>query len=251
MSDNESNQEIAANAWFDDFKNKIEFLSRLKKCKSNGRSLKEEAYILCVVYLDQLSNRYQNVVGVGGRWRFYNLLMHYSGNPLFKKVYFRQLLLELKKESKNKELEKTRREEIRKILNKLIKFFKSKGCKLDENSLHCKKMVPIYISLSDKKKINKMLEENQTLNRSELELLNKKIDKGIGSIASFCYHNIRCPAIHESGPTDWSIGGGKEIGFDDLHKALNKVYQHIRKHYKKTGEFFGDKEHLFSRSIAG
>lgn len=56
-----NNKNFCVQAWFEDLKKKIDVLEKLKEVKFDGRALKDEAYVLCVVYLDQLSNRFQTI----------------------------------------------------------------------------------------------------------------------------------------------------------------------------------------------
>ncbi len=233
MEENNFNTKDSVNAWFDDLKKKIDVLPELKGTKRDGRYLEDEAYILCIVYLDQLSNRFQGIKTIG-KWRFCDLLINYSGNLLFANISFRQLLLELKKES---EKSKKKTQKIKDIFEKLFVFFNSKGCNLDENSLISKKGSKLYSKIYTKKGMLNFVKN--VLIESEFQLLNEKIDKGRGSIASFCYDKIRSLAIHEHGPSGCWVIGGEEISFEVLYSSLKNIYQYIKKDYEKTGKFLG------------
>ena len=55
----------AANTWFEDLEKKIAVLPLLKETECDRRFLKDEAYTLCLVYLDWLSNGFQTCKGKG------------------------------------------------------------------------------------------------------------------------------------------------------------------------------------------
>lgn len=241
MHGNESQKKFFADAWFEDLKRKIDVLPELKEMQLNNRVLKEEAYILCIVYLDQLSNRFQKCNGVG-KWRFCDLLINYSKISFFKKFHFQQLLSELQKELKR---QKGNKKAFVSIFEKLIKFFNSKDCKLSEDFI-CKNDKEMYLKLYDKAEMKDFLKN--IVHNEELELLIKEIDKGRGSIASLCYEKIRCIAIHQYKPSNWTIGKD-EINFETLHDALGNIYRYIREDYNETGQFLGYEsgEHPFSK----
>lgn len=238
MNINNSLEDEYATAWFDDFKDKLNVLLQLSQLNLNSsldkqsRTLREEAYILCVVYLDQLSNLYKKCKHKG-KWKFCDLLISYSSESLFEKIYFRQLLLELKKESEKDRPNLTHKA----ILEKLINFLETKNCKLNANFISLSQE-NFYLKMYDKNEIISMLQNDKILNNQEYALLESDMEKGRGSIASFCYVQIRNPTIHEHGPSNWNIGN-IEINFDLLYAALNNIFNHIRKEYDNIKEFFG------------
>lgn len=165
-------------------------------------------------------------------------------------THFRQLLLELKCQFENPNKSKNRRVQTKKIFNKLFNYFNSEGCLLDENSLISKKEQKLYSKIYDKDNMLEFIKNKNILNElEEFKLLCQEIEKGRGSIASFCYERIRCQAIHESAPSDNWVIGDKEISFDELYTALNNIYQCIKKEYEETGKFLGYKgeDHDFSK----
>ncbi len=233
-------------AWFTDYAEKINFLKILQQEKFVNKRRKDEAFILCTAYLDNLSNLYQKIKKNSSWAKFCDLLINYSGNPLFSKVLFRQLLLNLQKIINEKKVKSNELKTIKSISTKFINYFNSNGCQLD-CELNDSNQVKSYCTIYDKNGLISFVTALQILTIDELKLLTDKLNDGQGSIALFCYEQIRCEAIHKMSLGEWIIENVK-IDFEVLYNALEAIFSYIQKEFRSTGEFLGNPKgsHPFS-----
>ena len=202
-------------AFFDDFGRKID---RLKELDAKG--FKDEAFTLCVVYIDRLaSGNYGSEPGRSAEV-FCQALRELGGNPLFGMIHSRELL----------ERTKERLPVAAPLIESLVN--KQPGALLSESEL------------------------GQEIRKSSLlepDKQNLILHLWRASMANICYEYIRNPQIHGAGSIGLSFGettfdGEKAVRLDFhvLHAALVKILAHIRNISIKTGEWFGRPTHLKS-----
>lgn len=239
-------KEFFAKAWLEDLKRHIDRLPVLYEngSKLDNKDWKEEAFTLCIVYIDRLSNRFKPV-GASHHRRFCEILIDFSQNNFFGKICFSQLLRNLKfMEEKKKKT--TKEKDFSKIYNKVKGYFNLIGCDLDEE-MYCKKSPPpqLYIKTYERDDVIFFLQNNSILTKEECALLDVHLWKG--SIASICYNMVRCPTVHQYTQSMLTIEN-TTLDFSILYPALKNVYEYIEKLYFKEGKFLGFEagEHPFS-----
>lgn len=228
-------RQFFADAWFKALKKKIDRTSMLFQNgnKLDSSSWEDEAFILCVVYLDRLSNRIKSSYETCHR-RFCTLLINHGGNDFFGKISFRQLLRNLKKKKK-----------VIRTGDKILNHLNSQGCDLDKE-MFCKNNLPeSYQKIFEREELLSFFTSDAILTQEELKQLEPELWQG--SIASICYEFVRCPTIHEDTQRTLRVGE-TQLNFNILYPALNSVYDYIESTYRRNGKFLGfDKnEHLFS-----
>ena len=182
--------------YFEDIEKRIAYLDELV-----GDNHKDEAFLLCSVYIESLANRYyQNYGRAKG---FCSALIELADNKLFGLLHPKQLLNKLEK---NK-LFNENIDEIKKILEP----FQYELLPLDE------------------------------INNSLIEILTEKQQAWFknywfkGSMAMITYERIRCEAVHDMWAPKLSFENTKvngnpvpDIDYDLLIGALNKIVLYLK-----------------------
>ncbi len=246
MQNNEWNKK-AGEFWFKALESKISFLPLLTKKEFNERSLEDEAYILCIVYLDWLSSGYKNCTGdtcdLGSsktdnkRSQFYRMLTNYSEepNPLFKKIDFCQLISDLRRKNRKNRKSREFSEKLCKFFNLNANLYIEKQIDTNENETDDFKKKSMFSKMHVKEELINFLKYNI---EDDVQWLEIELDKGVGSVAYFVYDQIRNPAVHQWGRSGVSIEG-ITISFELLYSSLVNIYKYVKNDYEKTGRFLG------------
>jgi hypothetical protein len=199
------------NAYFEELEVKIDRLRTL-----GIQSMRDEATILCLVYIDHLaSGRYFDGTEKN-KENFCRALRELSGDPLFSKIHPR-FLVEL-----------------------------ASGLKA------ARPIVPLIESHISRNP-DRFFEEaeiRQLILSSPLTPETKNaVISGLwkASTAALCYQRLRCPAIHGPGAMDLSFSQtahegrpDTRIDFDRLHRALHSTFEAVRDEANRTGDWFGN-----------
>lgn len=202
-------------AFFDEFGRKILRLTQLV-----NNSFGEEAFTLCVVYIDRLASGHFGGGPGKNHENFCRALRELSGDPVFTMLYPRELM------------ERT-----------TLKFPKALA----------------YIKAVVDENPHTLLEEahvaravrNSPLDDSIKESLTANLWRS--SIASICYSEVRVPEIHGAGSGgllfDQTTYDGQKLQVDFLriHKALWSIYEQIKSTSIQSGDWFGNPDYLKSR----
>ncbi len=196
-------------AFFDEFGRKVARLSELF-----DKSFQDEAFTLCVVYVDRLaSGHYGGDPGQNGE-NFCRALRELGGNPLFAMVHPRELL------------ERTEQKfpDAVALVKSIVE--KAPGALFEEAQLA-------------------RAIENSSLVESAKRNLTANLWRA--SIASICYSHIRGPEIHGPGSggltfseTVYSGKVGVEVDFHTIYDALRSIHEHIKAMSVQTGNWFGN-----------
>ncbi len=196
-------------AYFERFGEKI---GRLPKMYSDA--LSEEAFTLCVVYIDRLASGYYGGEAGKNRENFCRALRELSGNPLFAMLHPQMLLQQAQ-------------EYFPSAFSLLSSIAESQP-----HHLLSEARIAIDVKSSDMKP-----REKQTL----IENLWR------ASIASVCYTDVRGPEIHGAGSGgmsfDESIFEGRKgvkLTFEVMYEALCRIFEHVKKKSAETGHWFGN-----------
>jgi hypothetical protein len=201
-------------AYFEQVKLKIEKLATLRSQKLGELSFKDEAFILCLVYIDGLASCYY---GQANARTFCRALRELSGNPLFGKLHAQALL-----DSEND------------------KYWK--------NAASAKQQVEDLMKnrpgeLFDESEIAAIIRQSSMPPAQQEELIDNLWRCSIGAI---CYGYMRSAAVHGfgAGPLSFSetIHEGKQgfrLDFDLLYAVLQNIGAHVAKMSIEKGEWFG------------
>jgi hypothetical protein len=207
-------------AYFDDLSTRIENLKKLSSGQIEGQSFRDEALILCLVYIDGLASSYYGEDRT--KESFCKALRELSGNPLYGKLHVKRLL----------DLENDPR---------------WGGARVEVEKLAAKRP-------------GELLDETDVANairqsgvpRDEREELIKHIWRF--SIAATCYEIMRNAAVHRLGASTLSFDEtiyegerGVRLTFSLLHQALLQIAQHVAQESLRTGEWFGRKDYFKTR----
>jgi hypothetical protein len=203
-----SHKQDLIRAFFDDFGRKVDRLEDL-----NEEGFKDEAFTLCIVYIDRLaSGNYGPEPGHSAE-AFCRALRELGGNPLFEMIHPRELL------------ERTQEwlPAAVALVGSLVK--RQPGALLSE------------------------VELAQHINSSSLAGSDKQSlisNLWRASMANICYEYIRNPQVHGPGSigftfdkTTFAGKGGVRLDFHVLHDALHNIWVHTREISIRTGEWFG------------
>lgn len=182
----------------DELSERIDHLKELKKSSRH-----QEAFILCLVYIDQLASECYGNGEERNKQNFCQALRELGNDPLFSKIHSRELM----------EQAQQFKPEVVPALKDLVEDSPS--------HLICEKEVRNRIAASKLPlEIEKCLSDN--LWRA--------------SVAAVVYKRLRCSAVHELG---WNLSivfdasesashPETRIDFDRLHKALRSVFEAVR-----------------------
>ena len=197
-------------AFFDNFGSKISRLSELFKA-----SYCDEAFTLCVVYIDRLASCYYGGEPGQNHENFCRALKNLSGNPLFAMIHPRELL------------ERTKQ-------------------KLAD-------AVPLVESMLEQKALGALLEEEELARAIKGSSLDESTKHKFlanlwrASIGSICYKHVRGPEIHGPGSGgldfDETLYNGKKgikVDFHLVYHALCNIHERIKAISVQTGDWFGN-----------
>ncbi len=196
-------------AFFDAFEVKV---LRLKDLRS--LSFEDEAFALCLVYIDRLASGHYGGQQGQNRKNFWQALTSLGGNPLFAMIHPRELL----------EQTKAKCPYAASLIESIVKRQPAALLKEDELAGEIKDS-----SLSAPQKI----EVISNLWRA--------------SMANICYDYIRNAEVHGAGSGglsfDESIYEGKKgvkLDFDVLYAALNAILKAVVQDSMQTSQWFGN-----------
>jgi hypothetical protein len=206
-------------AYFEQAKLRIERLAKLRSEKLGESSFKDEAFILCLVYIDGLASCFY---GEANSKTFCKALRELSGNPVFGKLHAQVLL-----DPDN------------------AKYWKNAtGVKQKIEELINKRPGELFAE----SEIAAVIRESSMSPSQQEELIGNLWRCSIGAI---CYSYMRSAAVHQFGtrPLLFSetIHNGKkgfQLDFDLLYAALQKIGDHVAQVSIETGEWFGKPDYL-------
>ncbi len=196
-------------AFFEKFTEKVARLPRLY-----SDSYSEEAFTLCIVYIDRLASGYYGGGAGRNRENFCHALKELSGDHLFGMLHPRELS-----------------EQVRRYFPEAV---------------------PVVASVTSSKP-DALLDEavvaaairSSALQSSTKQKLIDNLRRA--SIASICYDEIRRPEVHGVGSGgldfDKSVYDGKvglRINFELVYGALSKILEHVRNASAQTGHWFAN-----------
>jgi hypothetical protein len=202
--------------FFDNFGSKISRLSELFKA-----SYHDEAFTLCVVYIDRLASGFYGGDSGKNHENFCRALKELSGNPLFAMIHPRELL--------------------------------------DRTMQKLPDAVPLVKSIIEKETPGVLLEEQKVaraINDSSLDGSTKhKATANLwrASMASICYERVRGREIHGPGSGgldfDETLYNGKKgikLDFRLVYDALCNIHQQVKAESVQSGNWFGNPNYLKS-----
>ncbi len=199
-------------AYFGRFEEKIR---RLPKMYADG--FPEEAFTLCVVYIDRLASGYYGGDAGKNQENFCRALRELSGKPLFAMLHSRELL--------------------------------------QRTQDHFPSAVPLLSSITTSKPHHLLSEsdiatavQSSSIPSSEKQKLIENLWRA--SIAAICYREVRGPEIHGSGSGgisfDESIYEGQQgvkLTFDVMYEALCRIFHLVKCKSTETGHWFGNADY--------
>lgn len=211
----ETKREIVG-AFFDEFGNKV---ARLREMYTGG--FREEAFTLCIVYIDRLASGYYGGEVGKNRENFCRALKELSGNRLFAMLHPRELLEQVQQHFPD-------------ALSIVASITAPQPHTLLEEST-----VAAAITLS-------------ALEPSEKQELVDNLWRA--SIASICHAEIRVPEVHGAGSSgldfDKTVYQGKvglRIDFDLVYRALSSISEYVRNASVESGHWFGNPNYPAAR----
>ena len=196
-------------AFFDEFRKKV---ARLSEMYSN--SYPDEAFTLCVVYIDRLASGYYGGEAGKNRENFCRALRELSGNPLFAMLHPREMLEQIQRHFPGAVP----------IINSIV-----------GSQVH---------SLLDESTVAAAIQSSAML-PSEKQKLIENLWRA--SIASICYAQIRGPEVHGPGSggldfdeTVYQGQIGMRIDFELVYTAVSRICEHVRNSSIQSGHWFGN-----------
>lgn len=196
-------------AYFEDLKVKIDRLPGLNK------SFRDEALVLCTVYVDWLASCYYFDGSEKNKRKFCRALIELSGNTFMGAIHPKELL----------ESARTRGQTIESLMASIIKTYPGQFLVQDKIAEH------IWAS---------------SLSDSDKSSLVDNLWRA--SVAAICYERIRCLVVHGPGrsttlsfdKTQYQGKVGMKVDFQMLHAALASVFEAVKQASLKSGKWFGN-----------
>jgi hypothetical protein len=211
-------------AYFERVKLRIEKLATLRSQKIGGMSFQDEAFILCLVYIDGLASCYYGNKR-GSQRTFCQAMRELSGNPVFGKLH-PQVLLDPKNDKRWKNARGAKQQ-----VEELVK--KKRGELLDDSE------------------VATIIRQGTIVQAEQDKLI---ADLWRSSVGAICYTHMRCAAVHELGTAPFSFSQtvhegklGFSLDFDVVYAALQNVGAHVAQVSIEKGEWFGRPDYLKSR----
>jgi hypothetical protein len=200
--------------YFADFREKVNRLGELFR-----RSFREEALILCIVYIDYLASGTYYDGTDRNKENFCRALCELSQNDFFSAIHPKQLL---------KEAQKLGRPGVQSEIQKMLNGHPGRFLTQDE--------------------ITAGLKSSQLESSVQVEL-RKNLWRA--SVSAICYTIIRCQSIHGPGhgmdlsfdETAFRGQAAATINFDLMYQALQAILSEVESVSLKTGEFFGNPQY--------
>jgi hypothetical protein len=221
-----TNQDKAlfVSAYFEQVKSRIEKLATLRSQKIGEMSFEDEAFILCLGYIDGLASCYYGNKK-GSQRTFCQAMRELSGNPVFGKLH-PQVLLDPKNDKRWKYATDAKQQ-----VEELVKKRPSE--------------------LFDESEIAAIIRQGTIVQAERDKLI---ADLWRFSVGAICYTHMRCAAVHEFGTAPLSFGEtvhegklGFRLDFDVVYAALQNVGAHVAQVSIEKGEWFGRPDYLKSR----
>jgi hypothetical protein len=191
----------------------------------DGHSFRDEAFILCLVYIDGLASSYYRTGPGNVGKNFCKALRKLSGNPLFGKLYAPWLL-----DSKNDKYKHWK--QAKTLVQQLVTTRAGK--------------------LLDAVEIAQAIRHHAVMPKGDKKSLVGELWHY--SVAAICYEVMRNAAVHGLGASPLCFSKtvhdgheGFELSFSVLHEALQRIGEHVAKTSISKGEWFGRKGFLKSR----
>jgi hypothetical protein len=210
-----SPNQVLIEAFFKAFKDKIERLRKLKE------SYPDEAFTLCLIYIDRLASGHFGGRDSQNRKNFWQAPTHLSGNPLFGMLH----------------------------PGKLHELAQK----------HCPTAAAFIASLIGRQP-NALLDENQVAEEIRKSTLldgeKRKLIENLwrSSIANITYDSIRTAEVHGPGSGGLSFDKtlyngrtGVELTFDTFYEALQRIQQKVSEASLTTGHWFGNPNYMRER----
>ena len=211
-------------AYFEQLKSRIEKLAKLRSQKIGEMTFEDEAFILCLVYIDGLASCYYGN-NKGSKRTFCQALSELSGNPVFGKLH-PQVLLDPKND---------------------IRWKNAPGAKQEVEELVKKRPGELF----DDSEIAAIIRQGTIVQAEQDKLI---ADLWRFSVGAICYTYMRCAAVHELGTTPLSFSEtvhegklGFRLDFDVVYAALQHIGAHVAQVSIDKGQWFGRPDYLKSR----
>lgn len=211
----DSSKQTFINAFFRAFKDKIDRLQELRN------PYRDEAFTLCLVYIDRLASGHFGGKEGENRKNFWRALAQLSGNPLFAMIHPRQLA--------------------------------------ELTQCYCPSGVP-FISSVINRQPNALLDESDVaaeIRKSPLlDSEKRKLIENLwrSSVANIAYDFIRIAEVHGPGSGGLSFDEsiyqrqqGVTLSFDMFYDALTKIHEKVTESSLATGHWFGNPNYLKER----
>jgi hypothetical protein len=196
-------------AFFGEFRKKV---ARLSEMYSN--SYPDEAFTLCVVYIDHLASGYYGGEAGKNRENFCRALRLLSSDPLFAMLHPREMLEQIQRRFPGAVP----------IINSIV-----------GSQAH---------SLLDESAVAAAIQSSAM---RPLEKQNLIENLWRASIASICYAQIRGPGVHGPGggglDFDETVYQGKtgvRIDFELVYTSLSRIFEYVRDASVQSGHWFGN-----------
>jgi hypothetical protein len=198
-------------AYFDELEVKINRLQTLEM-----QSMRDEATILCLVYIDHLASGNYFDGTEKNKEHFCRVLRELSGDPLFSTIHPR-FLVELASEVKSAQ--------------PIVPLIES------------------YVSQNPDRFFDEDEIRQLVLNSPLPTEIKNPVINGLwkASTAALCYQRLRCPAIHGPGTMDLSFSKtayegdlGTTLDFERLYGALQSIFRAVRANALSTSHWFGN-----------
>jgi hypothetical protein len=191
-------------------------IDRLLKLYEDG--FLDEAFTLCIIYIDRLASGYYGGGAGNNAKSFSRALKELGENPLFGMIHPGELIKRTKKN-----------------LPRAIPLMES-IVRTSPNAL---------ISEPD------IAQAQQASNLPQQDKNKAMEHLWRASIANMCYENIRIPEVHGSGSGGFALDQtiylgvkGLRIDFTKIYPALRKIFGHVKGVSIETGEWFGRKNYI-------
>lgn len=208
-------------SYFDNLRRRIENLAKLDACRFDDQSFRDEALILCLLYIDGLASCYYGAGRARGKNKehFCRALKELSGNALFEKLHVQT----------TREYVSEKLSEATALIDQLVADMP--GQPLDEAEVG-----------------RRIRQSPLARNPKTADLLSNLWRCSIGAI---CYDIMRNPAVHglgtvplAFGETLWAGGKGFSLDFAVLHNALKRICEHVAKESVEKQAWFGHSDFM-------
>lgn len=220
MSNPDPDKVFFIKAYFDALRVRIGNLRTLHDTNVDGKSFRDEALILCLVYIDGLASSYYGDDAT--KENFCKAVTELSSNALFGKLHVKKLL-----DPDND------------------KYWAGAKTSVEELAKNRPGELLDQIEVAD------AIRKSGVPKQTQDSLIKRLWFNAIGAI---CYELMRNAAVHGLGAStlsfDETLHNGKlgfALNFDVLHKALQQISEHVAQRSIAKGEWFGRKDYFKTR----